>query len=124
MNIKMLLGTVVVSTDLSVEDMLHAKRAYPEALALTDEEGNEIFRVCMEERCDPISAYGVSFNAVDTNGNCAIKFDLLNGMTKQEVAEFLVPVWTKLEPVIANIKEAASAYNETVTGLAAIIEEV
>lgn len=124
MNIKMLLGTVVVSTDLSEEAMLHAKRAYPETLTLADEEGNEIFRVCMEEKCAPISAYGVSFNAVDANGNCAIKFDLLNSMTKQEVAEFLVPVWTKLEHVIANIKEAASIYDETVTSLAAIIEEV
>lgn len=124
MNIKMLLGTVVVSTDLSAEAMLHAKRAYPEALAITDEEGNEIFRVCMEEKCVPISAYGVSFNAVDTNGNCAIKFDISNSMTKQDVAEFLVPVWTKLELVIANIKEAASTYDETVTNLAALIEEV
>lgn len=124
MNIKMLLGTVVVSTDLSEEDMLHAKRAYPEVLALTDEEGNEIFRVCREEGWAPISAYGVSFNAVDTNGNCAIKFDTLNSTTKQEVAEFLVPVWKKLELVIANIKEAASTYNETVNSLAAIIEEV
>ena len=120
----MLLGTVVVSTDLSVEAMLHAKRAYPEALAITDEEGNEIFRVCMEEECVPISAYGVSFNAVDTNGNCAIKFDTSNSMTKQDVAAFLAPVWEKLELVIANIKRAARAYDETVTSLAAIIEEV
>lgn len=124
MNIKMLLGTVVVSTDLSADDMRHAKRVYPESLALTDEEGNEIFRVCMEEGCVPISAYGVSFNAVDTNGNCAIKFDMLNSMTKQDVAAFLAPVWEKLELVIANIKRAARAYDETVTNLAAIIEEV
>lgn len=129
MKIKMLAGTVVLTTELKLSDMSLVLRKKPEAAKLKNEKNDEIFRVTFNRYVTmPLTNYGVEFNTTTKNEDdeelVAVKFNVSEDATKHDVADMLSGGYHSIETVIAQIQEAAKDLTENIAALEETIEEL
>ena len=77
MKIQVLQNTMVITSALKVDQIKELLANNRAALAISDEEGNEIFSVAYSEVGGSANKYGISFNAVGENGEAVLAVQVI-----------------------------------------------
>lgn len=114
MKISLINGAYALTSDIKAEDIEFLEKNNPEALKLTDKEGNEIFAVSYKEGKSSVSPFGVTFGSKSLNdsGKAVVTGNIPQSVTadkaKEYVAEIVAPVVENLETLEKSISEAAN----------------
>ena len=77
MKIQVLQNTMVITSALKVDQIKELLANNRAALAISDEEGNEIFSVAYSEVGGSAKKYGISFNTVGENGEAVLAVQVI-----------------------------------------------
>lgn len=125
MRIQVLQNTAVITSTLKVEDIKTLQEVNRKALAVLDEEQNEIFSVSYHEGKGNISKYGITFDTVNADGLAVIATTIVikDGQDiKKVIARDLREALHFLPKVEAQINVAISELNEEIDNIASSIE--
>ena len=125
MRIQVLQNTAVITSTLKVEDIKTLQEVNRKALAVLDEEQNEIFSVSYHEGKRNISKYGITFDTVNADGLAVIATTIVikDGQdVKKVIARDLREALHFLPKVEAQINVAISELNEEIDNIASSIE--
>lgn len=108
MDIRYLANTVVITSDMEMDDVVKAFNIDPKAGTLTDAKGNETFKLDVNLGCEmPLNKFGAVFNTVN-DGKAAIKINIPPCIEAEDkksyIAEALAPYWGNLQLAIAALK--------------------
>ena len=77
MKIQVLQNTMVITSALKVDQIKELLANNRAALAISDEEGNEIFSVAYSKVGGSANKYGISFNTVGENGEAVLAVQVI-----------------------------------------------
>ena len=90
MKIQVLQNTMVITSALKVDQIKELSAHNRAALAISDEEGNEIFSIAYSKLGGSANKYGVSFDTVGENGEAILAFQFIiedRATIKEELAK-------------------------------------
>lgn len=126
--IKTLGDTLMVSTDLTKNEIETAERHVPEALTLKNEEGSAYFSIAFSN-VGNVSKYGVNFNCIGTDGCVSVNVpNVLTGDHSDTVKErFLIEdkyasVLFNLIKIEAQVRAAIGQVREMIDSVSESIE--
>lgn len=112
-------GIIVFNTKLTTESIKKLTKHNPDALALKDEEGNEIFRITIGEEAS-ISNYGICFNKMDNEGTALLT--VAKTLNNDEIAEEYATILVKAKEVETKALEAYETLEAQLLDIATEIE--
>lgn len=118
MKVRIIDNVVVVISELTKDMVNKLVKHAPEALAIFDEEENEIFKVAMD-KVGGISKYGIAFDSETKSGKLCLTFK--EKLTAEEVADKYAVALVNLKDVEEN---ALNAYSSVSADLLEIVESI
>lgn len=104
LKVKLLGRAVVITIDMSVEELERATKIMPEVTKLLDKKGDEVFRVAVGP-VECASNYGFCFVTNNAEGKAEVTRLVKEGVaTKQEVTDELAQGLIRLDAIIGQIK--------------------
>lgn len=119
--VKIIDNVFVVTSSLTNEMVTKLSKHAPEALAIYDEDKNEVFKIGVGTR-GSISRYGIEFNGTTKAGKICLVVN--EKLTKEEIAEKYGSVLVDLKAVEENATNAFTSVSADLAEIASTIEEV
>jgi hypothetical protein len=120
--VKILGNMFQLKSELKVSDIEKVEKYAPEALKIVDDNGNEVFGICMGS--PSITKYGVSFDGEDEAGFAYLSAASNKELTKEAVVEEFAYSISMLNIIEKSIKDTMEHFTELEAEVMASIEEV
>lgn len=125
-NVKIVGNAVILTSDLTVEEIAKVKKFTKNGLKLKDEKGNDIFEIAYTPGMSSISDYGINYGEVNAEGHAqaTLMLDELIAAEKRldVVLDNYAIAFGNIKTLETYIREAATEVNSTVEAIKESIE--
>ena len=125
-NVKIVGNAVVLTSDLTVEEIAKVKKFTKNGLKLKDEKGNDIFEIVYSPGHSSISDYGINYGEVNAEGYAQATLMLDESIKPENRLDVVLDCYAialgNIRTLETYIREAATEVNSTVEAIKSSIE--
>lgn len=125
-NVKIVGNAVVLTSDLTVEEIAKVKKFTKNGLKLKDEKGNDIFEIAHTPGMSSISDYGINYGEVNAEGYAQATLMLDESIAAEKRLDVVLDNYAialgNIKALETYIREAATEVNSTVEAIKESIE--